>query len=488
MWERFTERARRSVFFAQEEAGKLGENYVSTEHLLLGLTREKDSIAILALEGIGIQPGVVKAKIISQVSQGDGKLGQDMQLSPRAKRVIDLSYDEARALSNSYIGTEHLLLGLIREKEGMAGRVLNGLGAELEKTRNVIRVLQESRHQEARERSREVARNLIGGEDTHHPLTLVALKSTNRMRGRNLMSIDDLSKAEIELILSVGMLLKATGKKDPTAHQSILTGMTLAMIFEKPSLRTRVTFEVGMTQLGGHAIYLAAADIQLGTRETVPDVSRNISRWCDVMMARVFSHGTVTGLANNASIPVINGLSDMEHPCQALADFMTLQENKPSLKGLKLAFIGDGNNVTHSLMLLAAKVGTNFTVACPKGYEPNKAIVERARDLAQTTGAAIEIVHSPEAAAEGADVLYTDVWASMGQEEETEKRKKAFAKFQINDELLAKANADAIVLHCLPAHRGEEITTEVIDGPQSFVLDEAENRLHVQKAIMSLIV
>ncbi len=488
MWEKFTERAKRVIFFAQEEAGKLGENNVLSEHLLLGLLREKNSIATITLEDLKIDPEQLRETVKGQTPPGNGKIGQDMQLSPRSKKVIDRAYEEARFLDNNYIGTEHLLLGLIREKEGTAGKVLTTSGASLDKARNAVRKLQSGRDQDIREKSREVVRNLIGGDVAQHPLTLVALKTTHRLRGRSIMSIDDLSKEEIDLVLSVATLLKATGKKDPTAHQSILAGQTLAMIFEKPSLRTRVTFEVGMTQLGGHAIYLAPSDIQLGQRESVADVSRNLSRWCDVIMARVFSHGTVTGLANNASIPVINGLSDLEHPCQALADFLTIQENKHGLRGLKLAFIGDGNNVAQSLMLLAAKVGMRFALACPEGYDPDAKVVERAREIAASTGSTIEIVRDPSEAVEDADVIYTDVWASMGQEDETAERKKVFAAYQVNSELVAKAKSDAIVLHCLPAHRGDEITDEVLDGPQSFVLDEAENRLHVQKAIMSLIV
>jgi ornithine carbamoyltransferase len=314
------------------------------------------------------------------------------------------------------------------------------------------------------------------------------LKHVNTLRGRSIVGIIDLTRDDLDLIFSITSLLKETDSSDPTAHQSMLPGRTLAMIFEKPSLRTRVTFEVGMTQLGGHAIYLAPSDIQLGVRETIADAARNLSRWCDVIMARVFAHSTVTELAEHASIPVINGLSDLEHPCQALADFYTIREKKRDVKGLKLAYIGDGNNVANSLMLLAAKLGTHFTIACPEGYEPNAGVTAEAREIAKETGSSIEIVRNPPEAADGADVLYADVWASMGQESEREERKKVFKKYQINQKLLSKAKPDAIVLHCLPAHRGEEITDEVIDGPQSAVLDESENRLHVQKAVLALVV
>ncbi|MEN6520809.1 MAG: ornithine carbamoyltransferase [Armatimonadota bacterium] len=490
MWDKFTERARRVIFFAQQEAGRFGENHVSTEHLLLGLIREPSSIAVKVLKNLDVSLDIIRAELDSNVKRGEGRLGDDMQLAPRAKRVIDLAYDEARELDNSYIGTEHLLLGLIHEREGIAAKVLARLGVTLDRARVETCDLQERRDQEAREQSGEVARMLIDdvGFGPNHPQSIAGLKNTRRLRGRSIMSILDLSTSEIDLVLGVAELLKRTIKEDPTSHRSILPGRTLAMIFEKPSLRTRVTFETGMTQLGGHAIYLAPTDISIGVRETVEDVAKNLSRWCNVIMARVFSHDTVTGLTNNATIPVINGLSDLEHPCQVLADFQTIKERKGEFNGLKLAFIGDGNNVANSLMLCAAKVGTHFSIACPEGYEPGEEITQTAREIGEKTGSRIEIVRNPAEAAEGADVLYADVWASMGQEAEQELRKKTFASYQINSELMAKAKPDAIVLHCLPAHRGDEITSEVLDGPQSAVFDEAENRLHAQKALLSLIV
>lgn len=490
MWAKFTERARRVIFFAQQEAGRFGENHVSTEHLLLGLIREPNSIAVKVLKNLDVSLDIIKAELDSNVKQGEGRLSDDMQLAPRAKRAIDLAYDEAKELDNGYIGTEHLLLGLIREREGIAAKVLARLGVTLDRARAETCVLQEKRDQEAREKSGEVTKMLINDSEpwVNYPHSIIGLKNTTRLRGRNITSILDLSAGEIDLVLSVAGLLKETIKKDPTSHNSILPDRTLAMIFEKPSLRTRVTFETGMSQLGGHAIYLAPTDISIGVRETVEDVAKNLSRWCSVIMARVFSHDTITGLAENATIPVINGLSDLEHPCQVLADFQTIREKKGEFKGLKLAFIGDGNNMANSLMLCAAKVGTHFSIACPEGYEPNAEITRTAREIGEKTGSKIEIVRSPVEAAENADVLYTDVWASMGQEAEQELRKKAFASYQINSELMAKAKPDAIVLHCLPAHRGDEITAEVLDGPQSVVLDEAENRLHAQKALLALIV
>jgi len=306
-----------------------------------------------------------------------------------------------------------------------------------------------------------------------------------RLRGRDILGIETLTQAEILLLLDVAMRLK-THKFDET-QTLFAKGQTLAMLFEKPSLRTRVTFEAGMTQLGGHAIYLEG---RLGVRETVPDVARNLERWVDGIMARTFDHQAVLELAENAQIPVINGLSDREHPCQALADFQTLAERfggLDALPGRTLAYVGDGNNVAHSLMLLAAKVGTHFRLACPEGYEPDAALWQTALGFARETGAVLTLTHDPAAGVANADAVYTDVWASMGQEDETAKRAVIFAPFQVNSALMAHAKPEALVMHCLPAHRGEEITADILDGPHSVVFDEAENRLHAQKAILSLV-
>lgn len=292
---------------------------------------------------------------------------------------------------------------------------------------------------------------------------------------RNLLRITDLSRTEIETILDLAKKLKADlqlGNPHP-----LLQGRTLAMIFEKPSLRTRVTFEVGMVQLGGAAVNLTQGDIRFGERESAGDIAKNLERWVDLIMARVFSHQSVIDLAASARVPVINGLSDLHHPCQVLADVFTLQEHRGRLDGLRVAFIGDGNNMVHSWMDAAVRLGFDLVVACPPGYEPDPVITAEA-------GARVRIVTDPAEAARDADMLYTDVWTSMGQEREAEVRRRVFRRYQINAELLAKAKPNALVMHCLPAHRGEEITDDVIDGPQSVVFDEAENRLHVQKAIM----
>ena len=267
---------------------------------------------------------------------------------------------------------------------------------------------------------------------------------------------------------------KAGGRGTP------LAGRTMALIFEKPSLRTRVTFEVGLVQLGARGVYLAGTEIGLGTRESVPDVARNLSRWVDGIAARVYAHDVIETLARNASIPVINALSDREHPCQALADYFTLWERGIDVSAMRLAWVGDGNNVCHSVLMLGALLGTRMTVACPPGYEPEPSALATVRRL----GGNVTVTTEAPEAANGADVLYTDVWTSMGQEAQRAERQEAFSRYQLNDRLLGFAKPNALVMHCLPAHRGEEITDAVLDGPRSIVLDQAENRLHAQKAII----
>lgn len=299
---------------------------------------------------------------------------------------------------------------------------------------------------------------------------------------RDLISIRDLGREEIEAFFTLATDLKRRLKQNE-AHP-LLPGKSLALIFEKPSLRTRVTFEVAMTQLGGHAIYLAPQDIRLGERETVEDGARNLSRWVDGIVARTFDHGLVERLAQYATVPVINGLTNLLHPCQVLGDMYTLREKRGRLEGLRVAFIGDGNNVCNSWLYGAAKMGIHLTVACPKGYEPHRDVLAKARAELEATQATLEIIHDPMRAAKGADVVYTDVWTSMGHEEQRAKRMRDFQGFQVNQTLLKSARTDAMVMHCLPAHRGEEITDEVMDGPHSVILDQAENRLHVQKAIL----
>ena len=295
---------------------------------------------------------------------------------------------------------------------------------------------------------------------------------------KHFLSVADLSREHLFRLFTLAADLKSRWKAG--RRGSPLNGRTLALIFEKPSLRTRVTFEVGIVQLGGRAVYLSGTEIGLGTRETVPDVARNLSRWVDGIAARVFSHATVEGLAQHASIPVINALSDFEHPCQALADYFTLWERGVDLSAMKLAWVGDGNNVCHSLVLMGALVGADMMVACPPNYEPDPGVIAQVRKL----GGKIQVTTDAKDAATGADVLYTDVWVSMGQEAEREQRQEAFARYQLSERLLGFAKPSALVMHCLPAHRGEEITDGVLDGPRSIVLDQSENRLHAQKAVI----
>lgn len=304
------------------------------------------------------------------------------------------------------------------------------------------------------------------------------------LRGRDFISIHDFSKEEIEYMLKVGAELKKMQKQGITHHY--LAGKTLGMIFQKASTRTRVAFEVGMYQLGGHALFLSPRDIQLGRGETVKDTAQVLARMLDGIMIRTFDHDEVLELAQWADIPVINGLTDLLHPTQVIGDLMTIKEHKGELKGLKLAFVGDGNNVAHSLLFGGAKVGMDVVIASPGGYEPDAEILAAARQDAAQTGAVLSVVKDPKEAAAGADVIYTDVWASMGQEDEAEEKEKQFLAYQVNSKLMSLAQKDAIVLHCLPAKRGKEITDEVMDGPQSAVFDEAENRLHAHKAIMAL--
>lgn len=297
--------------------------------------------------------------------------------------------------------------------------------------------------------------------------------------------MDDLSAEELREVLGFAGELKRRMKAgDPPA---LLAGKVLAMIFEKPSLRTRVTFEVGMWQLGGTAVYLAPGDAQLGSRESLPDAARNLERWVDGIMARTFAHATVEMLAANARVPVINGLSDREHPSQTLADLMTIRERVGEVEGVRIAWVGDGNNVCHSLLLGAAKLGGQVAVATPPAYAPDAAVVARAQKIAGETGGRITVGTDPTAAVRGAQVIYTDVWVSMGQEAERTARLAAFAGFQVTAGLVEAAAPGAVVLHCLPAHRGEEIDADVLDGPHSAVFDQAENRLHAQKALLSLL-
>ncbi|PKM80523.1 MAG: ornithine carbamoyltransferase [Firmicutes bacterium HGW-Firmicutes-14] len=308
--------------------------------------------------------------------------------------------------------------------------------------------------------------------------------SKTGLGGKDLIALYSLGREQITEILEVAARLKDEQKRG--ISHPILTGKTLAMIFTKSSTRTRVSFEVAMHQLGGYPLFLSGQELQLGRGETIADTAMVMSRYVDGIMIRTFAHSDVEELAKYAEIPVVNGLTDLNHPCQILADFQTIIEHKGKLEGLKLAYVGDGNNVCHSLLNGCAKVGMNISVATPAGYEPDPRIISLAEADAKASGAVVELTGDPLKAVKDADVIYTDVWASMGQEAEHEERLKIFKSCQVNTELVREAKPDYLFMHCLPAHRGEEVTAEVIDGPNSVVFDEAENRLHAQKAVLAL--
>jgi ornithine carbamoyltransferase len=299
----------------------------------------------------------------------------------------------------------------------------------------------------------------------------------------DLISINDLGPSGVGAVLDLAALMKTR----PVDFRGALAGKQVVMFFEKPSLRTRLTFEAGITSLGGHAFFVDQTASRIDAREKLSDIAHNLERWVDGIVLRTFAHSTVTGMAEHASIPVINALSELEHPCQALADYLTLQEKFGDLRNVTVAYVGDGNNVAHSLMLTAACLGSTIRIATPEAYGPQPEVVKQAKKIAATTGATIQVLTDVQKAVNGADAIYTDVWASMGQESEAAERKQTFGGYQVNEKLFANAAPHSIFMHCLPAHRGEEVTDAVIDSPRSVVFDQAENRLHVQKAIMLML-
>ncbi len=309
------------------------------------------------------------------------------------------------------------------------------------------------------------------------------LFTQRKVSGRDLISIQDFQPDELACALELAIAMK----QRPGDYRGTLVGKQIVLFFEKPSLRTRLTFEAGINSLGGASFFVDQTQSRLDARESLSDVARNLERWIDGVVLRTFAHETVTGMAMHASIPVINALSELEHPCQAMADMQTLQEQFGDLHNVRLAYVGDGNNVSHSLMLAAASLGASISVATPEGYEPNSAITEAAERIAASTGSTVQVSNNPVEAVSGADAVYTDVWASMGQEDEAAARRKIFMPFQVNQKLFSQAAKHAVFMHCLPAHRGDEVTAAVIDSPRSVVFDQAENRLHIQKAIMVLL-
>ena len=308
-------------------------------------------------------------------------------------------------------------------------------------------------------------------------------EASKRLCGRDLCSVSDLSVDEMAAIMELSHAVKS----NPEDFRHSLDGKQMVLFFEKASLRTRLSFEAGINTLGGNAIFFDQTNSPLGEREAIADVARNVERWVDVMVLRTYAHDTITEMAANAKVPVINALSDFEHPCQALSDFMTLQEHFGTVAGLNFTYVGDGNNVCHSLMLTGAQMGANVTVATPRGYSPDIEIVTKAREIAEENGCEVRLVQDPHAAAEGADAIYTDVCVSMGMEHESTKRAPIFRPFQVNEALMAKARENAVFMHCLPARRNAEVTDAVLDGPQSIVFDQAENRMHAQKALLLLL-
>jgi ornithine carbamoyltransferase len=309
------------------------------------------------------------------------------------------------------------------------------------------------------------------------------LAAAARMAGEDLCSIADLSSAEVRAIIKLGREVK----RNPREYRRALDAKQMVLMFEKASLRTRLAFETGINTMGGNAIFVDQTNSPLGERETIADVAKNLERWVDVIVLRTYAHDTVTEMAANSRVPVINALSDFEHPCQALADFMALEEHFGSVAGLNFTYVGDGNNVCHSLMLAGAQLGANITVATPRGYSPDIEIVTAAREMAEANRCEVRLIQDPQVAAEGADAIYTDVCVSMGMEHESTKRAPIFRPYQVNEALMAKASSRAVFMHCLPARRNEEVTDAVIDSPQAIVFDQAENRLHAQKALLLLL-
>ena len=482
----FTRNGRKAMLWAQVEAMRRGELYVEPEHLLLGLTHGEDTGALRLLDRLNLSPQQVREAMSASLSpESAGTRVASSQLSPVAKKVVEQARRETEFTGDDYVGTEHLLLAVLKSEEA-------GLDTREDAGGYIALTFMGLNYERAA-----AALKQAGGEaktaesthgDAHHPVFIGSAPKLARiparpgfLKGRHILSVNDVTTEEVRALFDLTRDIKMGRNPDNGRSK------TLAMIFEKPSLRTRATFSVAMTRLGGTHLYMTNAEIGIGTRELPRDVARGLSRWVDAVAARTFRHETLTELAEYATIPVINALTDREHPCQAFADFYTILEHRSETAGMKLVFVGDGNNVAQSLMLLAPRLGTHFTLACPPGYEPAADMVAQAEAMAAAHGTRFEITHDAIAAADDADILYTDVWTSMGQEAETERRAMEFSAFQINSELLREAKEDCLVMHCLPAHRGQEISDDAMDGSHSVVFDQAENRLHVQQALLAAV-
>lgn len=461
----FTRNGRKAMLWAQVEAMRRGDTYVEQGHLLLGLLHGEDTGALRLLAQIGYAPEELRLRVAGLLKPENGAARtESATLAPEAKQVVEQARRETEATGHDFVGTEHLLLALLHNVPSN----LSSVGLSYESVTLAL------------------SQGMTGAlaEEFNAPVETTPLRTVPRpgfLKGRHLLSVNDLATSEIEQLFDLTREIKL-GKVQKSA-----TGKAAALLFEKPSLRTKLSFTVGMQRLGGEAIYFAREEVGLGQREAVKDAARVLSRMVDAIVIRTFDHRNIVELAHFATVPVINALTDLEHPCQALADFYTILEHRAETHGQKLVYIGDGCNTAISLMLLAPRLGTHFTLCCPPGYEPPASVIAQTKELAAWHNTNFEIVHDPIVASDDADVLYTDVWTSMGQEDEKQKRLADFAGFQIGPKTLREAKEDALILHCLPAHYGEEITEDAVDSPQSAIFDQAENRLHVQQALLAAV-
>lgn len=454
----FTRNGRKAMLWAQVEAMRRGEEYVEPTHLMLGVLHGEDTGALRLIHRLGISVSAIREIVTTMLPTVTlGARAEQSTLSPEARQILEQARRETEVTGHDWVGSEHLLLSLLHDSPDTLtdlnltyGAVIQAVAAGFSEASLL-----------------EIAPSVIG-----HP---------GFLKGRHFISVLDLDPNEVEALFELTRAVKL-GHVEPVAK-----GKNVALLFDKPSLRTKVSFQVGVSRLGGNSVYLSKEEVGLGKRETVKDVARVLSRMVDAVVIRTFSHDDMVEFARYSDVPTINALDDFEHPCQALADFYTIREHRAQTHGQKLVFLGDGNNVAISLMLLAPVLGTHFTLACPPGYEPPAAVVKHAQELASRFGTQFEIVHDPIKASDDADVLYSDVWTSMGQEEESKKRLKDFAGYAIDEKTLREAKEDALILHCLPAHRGEEITDDAMESPQSKVFDQAENRLHVQQALLAAV-
>ncbi len=525
MWQRMTERANQVLAFAEQEAARLGGTRVEPEHVLLALARESDATATRVLERLGLHLESIAREVEVRLPHGHAGTGEAMVVTPATKAVLNSAYEEARRLRDNYIGTEHLLLGLIRQHDSLAARGLSAQGADLERTRNEVQAThnRDEETQVLNETLREQMQKLVAfrqeeerqaaetGEDVwSYVKALLALSrrapeersarsaEANAVLGvdlaraacrglTDLRGIEDLTREQAWAFLAAARVLKETLNISKTAHRGLLDGKTLAMVFERPALRTRVTFETGMFQLGGHAISMHQLDSVAGRPELTADLARSLELWVDGLLARAFSHQSIAELAQFSRVPVINGLSSREHPCEALAAFLTLWERRGSVEGQKVVFVGNKRHVAQSLMLLGAKLGAHMVLVTPENWVPEPELLRAARADAEAVGGSVTHSHDARSACGGADVIYTDAWADVSAEEDPVQVQKRLGGLQVNEELIALAKPDFLFMHCLPARRGVEVTPEVIDGPNSVIFHQAENRLHAQKAVLAVL-